>query len=149
MHGPGLMRGYLHDPDANAAVLRGGWLETGDLGCLDATGRLWLVDRREDLIVRAGQNVYPAEIEAALRLLPEVADAAVVPIASPDWGQVPFAFVVAAGGPELTDSALIRHCIEQLADYKRPVRFMPIHELPRSPSGKILRTELRRLAELV
>jgi acyl-CoA synthetase (AMP-forming)/AMP-acid ligase II len=149
--GDGLMRGYWRDPGATAAVLAGGWLNTQDLGCLDEQGRIWVVDRRHDLILRGGQNVYPAEIEHVLRQSPLVADVAVVPAPSRSWGQTPVAFVQSIPPRSQLDEAdltqLVDLCGEQLAGYKRPSRFVAVDRIPRSPAGKILRHMLRDRAE--
>jgi acyl-CoA synthetase (AMP-forming)/AMP-acid ligase II len=145
--GDGLMLRYWRDPEATAEVLHDGWLHTRDLGCRDAAGLFWLVDRRNDLILRGGQNVYPAEIEAVLRGSPQVADAAVVPVPSAVWGQAPFAFVQPAAPGDFDEAALLALCVAQLASYKRPVRFAAVDAVERSPAGKILRGRLRRQAE--
>jgi acyl-CoA synthetase (AMP-forming)/AMP-acid ligase II len=145
------MRGYWRNPEASAAALAGGWLNTQDLGCLDAQGRIWVVDRRHDLILRGGQNVYPAEIEHVLRQSPLVADVAVVPAPSATWGQTPVAFVqpvpprLDLDGAGLTQ--LVDLCGAHLAGYKRPSRFVAVDRIPRSPAGKILRQVLRDRAE--
>ncbi len=147
LSGDGLMQGYWRDPDATAEVLVNGWLNTRDLGCLGADGYLWSLDRRNDLILRGGQNVYPAEIEHVLRQSPDVADAAVVPTPSPAWGQTPVAFIEPAAGAALSEGDLIELCITQLASYKRPSRFVVVDQIPRNPAGKILRNILRERAE--
>lgn len=145
--GDGLMIEYWRDPQATAEVLRDGWLRTRDLGCRDEAGLIWLVDRRNDLILRGGQNVYPAEIEAVLRGSPHVADVAVVPVPSAVWGQAPFAFVQPTAPDDFDEAALLAVCVARLASYKRPVRFVPVDTIARSPAGKILRGRLRRHAE--
>ena len=145
--GDGLMLEYWRDPEATAAVLNDGWLRTRDLGCRDAAGLIWLVDRRNDLILRGGQNVYPAEIEAVLRMSPQVADAAVVPVPSAVWGQAPFAFVQPSAPGAFDEAALLALCVARLASYKRPVRFVAVDTIARSPAGKILRGRLRQQAE--
>lgn len=145
--GDGLMLEYWRDPQATAAVAHEGWLRTRDLGCRDAAGLIWLVDRRNDLILRGGQNVYPAEIEAVLRSSAQVADAAVVPVPSAVWGQAPFAFVQPAAPGVFDERALLALCVAQLASYKRPVRFVAVDAIARSPAGKILRGRLRQHAE--
>lgn len=147
LRGDGLMRGYWGDPTATALALRDGWLNTKDLGCVDHDGLLWVVDRRIDLILRGGQNVYPAEIEHVLRKCPAVADVAVVPVSSPAWGQTPVAFVQPEPGATVAEDALIELCITQLASYKRPSRFVVIDKIPRNPAGKVLRGGLRERAE--
>ena len=145
--GDGLMLEYWRDPQATAAVVQDGWLRTRDLGCRDAAGLIWLVDRRNDLILRGGQNVYPAEIEAVLLGSPQVADAAVVPVPSAMWGQSPFAFVQPAVPGEFDEAALLALCVARLASYKRPVRLVAVDTIARSPAGKILRGRLRQHAE--
>jgi len=149
LRGDGMMRGYWDDPAGTATALHDGWLNTKDLGCLGHDGYLWLVDRRIDLILRGGQNVYPAEIEHVLRKCPQVADVAVVPVPSHAWGQTPVAFVQPEPGATVTEDALLELCITQLASYKRPSRFVVIDQIPRNPAGKVLRGGLRRQAERV
>ncbi len=143
--GAGLMTGYWRDPVATKAVLADCWLNTGDLGMLDNRGYLWLIDRRDDLILRGGQNVYPAEIEHVLYRSPAVADVAVVPGESSAWGQTPVAFIQPAPGASerALVPELIQRCVDELASYKRPSKFVVLDKIPRSPSGKILRRELR------
>ncbi|WP_225838975.1 class I adenylate-forming enzyme family protein [Streptomyces sp. NK08204] len=141
VRGPGIMHGYWNDPAATAEVTVDGWIRTGDLGYLDRAGRIHLVDRRKDLIIRAGQNVYPAEIERALRAHPKVLDAAVVGIPDADYGEVPLAYAVAVEGTQPAE--LMSHLAGQLAPYKRPRRIELIDEVPRNPAGKILKKLLR------
>ena len=145
--GDGLMLEYWHNPEATAETVQDGWLRTRDLGCRDAEGYFWLVDRRNDLILRGGQNVYPAEIEETLRRSPQVADVAVVPVRSELWGQSPVAFVQPTAPGEFDEAALLDLCVTRLASYKRPVRFVPVDAIPRTPAGKILRARLRERAE--
>jgi acyl-CoA synthetase (AMP-forming)/AMP-acid ligase II len=144
LRGDGLMHGYWQNPGATAESMPGGWLNTKDLSCVDSEGYFWVVDRRNDLILRGGQNVYPAEIEAALRLSPNVIDVAVVPAPSPVWGQTPVAFVQAHLFDEVE---LLKLCVSQLASYKRPSRFVAVERIPRSAAGKILRPQLRAQAQ--
>jgi acyl-CoA synthetase (AMP-forming)/AMP-acid ligase II len=145
--GDGLMLEYWRNPEATAEIVQDGWLHTRDLGCRDAAGYYWLVDRRNDLILRGGQNVYPAEIEATLRLSPQVADVAVVPMPSANWGQAPVAFIQPTAPGAFDEAALLELCVTRLASYKRPVRFVPVESIPRTPAGKILRARLRERAE--
>ncbi|MGW7030647.1 class I adenylate-forming enzyme family protein [Streptomyces xanthophaeus] len=144
--GDGLMQGYWKRPEATAEVLRDGWLNTHDLGCIDEAGLVWVVDRRNDLILRGGQNVYPAEIEHVLRQSPSVADVVVVPVASPVWGQVPVAFVAPVSPDAFDATELLGLCVDGLAAYKRPSHFLPLETIPRNPAGKALRPRLRELA---
>jgi O-succinylbenzoic acid--CoA ligase len=144
VRGPSLMQGYLHDPESTARALRGGWLHTGDLGCLDPDGGLRVLDRRDDLIVSGGENVYPAEIEAVLMEHPSVGDAGVVGIPDADLGARVVAWIVAQPGAVLDLEALQRHCRDRLAGFKQPREIRCVDELPRTASGKLQR---RRLAE--
>ncbi|SMF40778.1 class I adenylate-forming enzyme family protein [Streptomyces sp. Amel2xC10] len=141
VRGPGLMRGYWNDPAATEEVTVDGWVRTGDLGFLDEAGRIHLVDRSKDLIIRAGQNVYPSEIERALLTHPAVRDAAVVGIPDEDFGEVPLAYVVAEEGTEAR--TLLAHLGENLAPYKRPRSVEFIEQVPRNPAGKIIKKLLR------
>lgn len=145
VQGRTLMRGYLGLPGDTARALRGGWLHTGDVGALDVDGRLAVLDRRDDLIVSGGENVYPAEVEAVLLAHPAVAEAAVTGIADARFGARPVAFWVpvesAAPGP--TAEVLASHCRATLAGFKVPVAFHRVADLPRGPSGKLLRRSLR------
>jgi o-succinylbenzoate---CoA ligase len=143
VRGPSIMVGYVNQPDATSATLRDGWLHTGDMGYLDAEGFLYIVDRRSDLIISGGENIYPAEVEAALLSHPHVAEAGVVGAPSAEWGQVPVAFVVARGGAALDPAALIAHCAALLARYKVPRVVQLVDALPRNATGKLLRARLR------
>jgi O-succinylbenzoic acid--CoA ligase len=145
VQGPMLFEGYVGDAAAGADRLADGWLRTGDLGTLDADGLLRIADRREDLVISGGENVYPAEVEAVLREHPAIVDAAVVGRPGATWGSVPVAVVVLAPGVAVDDAELERHCRERLAAYKVPVRFHRLPRLPRNEAGKVLRRELREL----
>ena len=120
-----------------------GWFYTGDIGYLDEEGFLYVLDRRSDLIISGGENIYPAEIEAVLLGHPDVADAGVTGLEDAKWGQVPIAFIVKKEGTILLVSELEQFCKEQLAKYKVPKAFYFIEELPRNASKKLLRRELR------
>ena len=139
----GVMREYWRRPDATAETLRGGRLHTGDLGYRDERGYVWVVDRRSDLILRGGQNVYPAEIERVLRRSDCVADVAVVAAPSESWGQTPWAFVQPTQPEDFDEQELLALAVRELASYKRPSRFIAVDSIPRGPSGKALRRELR------
>ncbi|MFD9436589.1 class I adenylate-forming enzyme family protein [Streptomyces sp. NPDC060002] len=141
VRGPGIMQGYWNDAEATRDITLDGWILTGDLGFIDEGGRIHLVDRSKDLIIRAGQNVYPSEIERALMTHPAVRDAAVVGIADEDYGEVPLAYVVAKEGT--TPATLLGHLGENLAPYKRPRRIEFIEQVPRNPAGKIIKKLLR------
>jgi long-chain acyl-CoA synthetase len=137
--------GYWRDPAATqAAFLPGGWLRTGDAGSVDSEGYLYLHDRIKDMIVSGGENVYPAEVENVLAGHPAVLESAVIGVPSERWGETPLAIVVRRPGPESGADELITWTRERLAHYKCPTAVVFADELPRNPSGKILKRELRR-----
>jgi acyl-CoA synthetase (AMP-forming)/AMP-acid ligase II len=142
--GPTVMAGYHDDPDASAEAFAGDWFHSGDLATRDEEGYLWLVDRKKDLIISGGENVYPAEVERVLLEHEAVADAAVVGMAHPRWVETPLAFVVAAG--DVDEDALIAHCRERLAGFKKPSAVVFVDALPRNAAGKVLKRELRASA---
>ncbi len=144
--GPMVFAGYLDDPAGTDAVLRDGRLRTGDLGSLDDDGILTVADRRDDLIVSGGENVYPAEVEAVLRAHPDVLDAGVVGVPDPTWGAVPVAVVAPRPGAPVEPEALRAFARERLAAHKVPARVVRVGSIPRTAAGKILRGELRALA---
>jgi fatty-acyl-CoA synthase len=143
VRGPGVFAGYWRDPEATRASVRGGWLHTGDIAERDAEGFYRIRDRIRDMYISGGENVYPAEVEAALHEHPSVADAAVIGVPDERWGEVGFAIVVLHPGARVDEQDLLAHCRRRLAAFKAPrvVRFA--EELPRSASGKLLKRELR------
>jgi long-chain acyl-CoA synthetase len=142
--GPTVMAGYWHLPaETEAVVLPGGWLRTGDAGYQDADGYFYVHDRVKDMIVSGGENVYPAEVENAIMSHPEVADAAVIGIPDDRWGETPMAVVVRRPGSDLTEDALRAYCRDRLAGFKCPTSVVWVDELPRNPSGKVLKKVLR------
>jgi fatty-acyl-CoA synthase len=143
VRGPQLMRGYWNLPDASAEALRGGWMHTGDAGVLDDEGFLFVQDRTKDMIVSGGENVYPREVEDVLFQHPAVADAAVIGVPDPKWGEAVKAIVVVKGGQSVAAEELMRFCDGKLAGYKRPRSVEFADELPRNPSGKVLKKDLR------
>ncbi len=145
VRGPQVMRAYRGRPEETRAALRDGWLHTGDIGILDEDGYLTIVDRKKDMIIVSGFNVYPAEIEAVLAEHPGVREVAVVGAPDPRSGEAPWAFVV-AGEPPPDEEDLRRHMAARLTNYKRVRRIVFVSELPKSPVGKILRRELRERA---
>jgi O-succinylbenzoic acid--CoA ligase len=146
VRGPTLMSGYLGDPAASARALADGWLHTGDIGVLAADGGLSVLDRRDDLIVSGGENVYPAEVEAVLMAHPQVADAGVAGVPDVDLGSRIEAWVVAAPGALLDAAMLDAYCRQRLAGHKRPRGWHLVEALPRNAAGKLLRRQLRRPA---
>lgn len=143
VRGPNVMKGYLDDESATHAALREGWLYTGDIGYLDEEGFLFVLDRRDDLIISGGENVYPAEVEAALLAHPAVGEAAVVGADDARWGQVPVAFVVLRSDQRVGTEELVEHCAQRLARYKVPVKVAFVSQLPRNAAGKLMRHRLR------
>ena len=144
--GPAVMAGYHGSPEATAEAFAGDWFHSGDLATLDDDGYLWLVDRKKDLIVSGGENVYPAEVERVLREHPSVADVAVIGVPHPRWVETPLAFVVAADGALVDEPELIEHCRGRLAGFKKPSEVRVVDELPRNAAGKVLKRRLRELA---
>jgi acyl-CoA synthetase (AMP-forming)/AMP-acid ligase II len=141
--GGSLMGGYWNRPDDTAAAVRDGWFHTGDAGTLDTDGFLFIRDRIKDVIVSGGENVYPAELEAALSAHPAVLDVAVVGVPDQRWGETVKALVVRRPGTGLTEPELVEWCRPRLAGYKRPRSVDFVEAIPRNPSGKILKHELR------
>jgi long-chain acyl-CoA synthetase len=147
VRGPNVMLGYYRMAEATAAVLRDGWLRTGDVGRLDADGFLYIVERKKDLIIRGGFNVYPREVEEVLYAHPGIEEAAVVGRRDAVMGEDVVAYVVAKAGATLEPESVIAFCQERLARYKCPKDVRLLEALPKSPIGKILRKELRARAE--
>lgn len=143
LRGPNVMQGYYKRPEDTAAAIVDGWLHTGDLGIVDDEGYYYIVDRKKDLIIRGGQNIYPADIEEILYQSPAVAEAAVIGLPDDLLGEVPFAYVALKPGASATSEELIARCKQELAQYKVPkgIEFLP--ELPKGPTGKILKRALR------
>jgi len=137
-----VMAGYLGLPEESKRALRGGWLHTGDVGVLGVDGSLRVLDRRSDLVVSGGENIYPVEVEAVLASHPDVAEAAVAGEADPDLGQRLMAAVVLRAGAQADSSDLREFCRDRLAAYKVPRRIDFVAELPRTSSGKVLRRML-------
>jgi long-chain acyl-CoA synthetase len=144
IRGPGVMKGYLNQPKATAETLRGGWLHTGDLARMDEDRYIYIVDRKKEMIIRGGYNVYPREIEEILYTHPDVAEAAVVGIPHPDLGEEVAAVVVLRPGASATTEELIQFVKGQVAPYKYPRRIRLVKELPKSHTGKILKKILRQ-----
>ena len=147
VRGPNVMLGYYRLPDETAKTLRHGWLHTGDVGRLDADNFLYVVERKKDLIIRGGFNIYPREVEEVLYAHPQVAEAAVVGMRDPLMGEDVLAFVALKPGARTDADAIIAFCQERLAKYKCPKRIRFVPALPKSPIGKILRKELRAQVE--
>lgn len=147
VRGPKVSPGYWRDPEATAAAHRNGWFHTGDIGRFDEDGYLYVVDRKKDMIRSGGENLASSEVERVLYDHPAVAQAAVV--AGPDakWHEVPVAFVVLRRGQTVTESELAQFCAQRLAKFKVPKQVHFLDDLPRNPSGKVLKRELRQRLE--
>jgi long-chain acyl-CoA synthetase len=145
IRGPNVMLGYYKRPDDTALAIVDGWLHTGDLGMIDEHGQAYIVDRKKDVIIRGGQNIYPADIEDAIYHCPGVCEVAVIGVPDDQLGEVPIAFVALKPGTQLSAEELIARCKEDLAYYKVPVAIHFLSELPKGPTGKILRRGLRAL----
>ena len=145
--GPTVMKGYYNNPDANNERLKDGWLSTGDIGYLDEDGGVWLVQRRSDLIVSGGENVYPVEVEQVLGAHPGVKSVSVVGVDSAEWGQQVAAAVVLADDATLSADDLVAYGRERLAGYKLPKQVKFVDVLPQTASGKVQRSQVRALFE--
>lgn len=146
IRGPNVMKGYYKKPEDTAQAVIDGWLRTGDLAKTDAEGYFYIVDRKKDLIIRGGQNVYPSDIEAVLYAHPAVAEVAVVGQPDEVFGEAVEAYVALKPGRTVTAEALIERCCTELAYFKVPGRIHFLAELPKGPTGKILRRQLVRTA---
>lgn len=143
--GPGLMQGYFENPEATAQALADGWYRTGDLARRDENGFITITGRTKELIIRGGENIYPAEVEEAILHASGVADAAVVSMAHPDLGEVPVAFVIAADGAAVDSDAIKATVAERLAGFKVPEHVFATESIPRTGSGKTRRFQLQEL----
>jgi acyl-CoA synthetase (AMP-forming)/AMP-acid ligase II len=142
--GPTLMAGYWNNPEATAEALEGGWFHSGDLVRQDDDGFIYVVDRKKDMIISGGENIYCAEVENVLAGHPQVADVAVIGARHERWGETPVAVVVAADpGQPPTLEDLSEFSRDRLASYKKPTVIVVVDELPRNAAGKVLKHELR------
>ncbi len=144
VQGRNVMSGYFRDPEGTRAVLRDGWLHTGDLGTMDDEGFVTIVGRKKDVIISGGFNVYPEEVEAALSSHSAVLEAAVIGLPHDDWGEIVAAFVVPRPGTSLTAAELDATARRLLSGYKCPRHIEIVHDLPKNPSGKIQKSEISR-----
>lgn len=143
VRGPQIMKGYYNRPDATADVLRNGWLYTGDIATMDEEGYFYIVDRKKDLIISGGYNIYPREIDEVLHAHPKIEEAVTVGIPHEARGEIVKAYVITAPGEELSRSDVIAYCRDKLANYKVPRRVEFRTELPKTMVGKVLRRALR------
>jgi long-chain acyl-CoA synthetase len=142
VRGPSVMEGYYNLPEETSKTITGGWLHTGDLGKMDSEGFVTITGRKKDLIISAGENIYPREIEEVLAQHPKVKEVAVIGVKDEVRGEVPKAFVIAREGMTLEEKELRQFCRENIAGYKIPKHFAVVPDLPRTPTGKILKRML-------
>ena len=144
VRGPNVSAGYLNRKQETAAVFRDGWFHTGDLGCMDADGFVFLVDRKKDMIITGGENVYSSEVEAVLYRHPDISEAAVIGIPDDRYGEALFAVIVPRAGATITPEGVIEHCRALIGGYKIPRRVALVEALPRTAVGKVQKAELRK-----
>jgi fatty-acyl-CoA synthase len=144
IRGPNLLQGYWNLPDATAAAFTDDWFHTGDLARMDTDGCIFIIERKKDMFISGGENVYPAEVENAMYELPQIAEAAVIGVADDKWGEVGRAVVVLKVGQSITADEIIDHLKSSLAKYKIPKRVVFIDQLPRNAAGKVLKAVLRK-----
>ena len=144
MRGENILKGYHKNPEATQHAFRNGWFHTGDIGYRDAGGFFYIVDRKSDMIIRGGENIYPREIDEVLYKHPAVAAAATIGVADPLYGEEVAAFIVLRDGAQATEEEIIAFCREHLADYKCPKSVRFVKDIPKGPTGKLLKRELAR-----
>jgi long-chain acyl-CoA synthetase len=142
LRGPNIMKGYYKNEAATREAFRSGWFHTGDLGYRDREGFFYIVDRKSDMIIRGGENIYPREIDEVLYQHPKVKDAATIGISDPLYGEEVKSFVVLREGEQATEEEVIAFCRERLADYKCPKTIEFLDDIPKGPTGKLLKREL-------
>jgi long-chain acyl-CoA synthetase len=144
LRGENILKGYYRNPEATAIAFRGGWFHTGDVGYRDSDGFFYIVDRKSDMIIRGGENIYPREIDEVLYQHAAVAAAASIGVPDQLYGEEVAAFVVLKEGSEVTAEELIDFCRARLADFKCPKTVRLVKEIPKGPTGKLLKRELAR-----
>ena len=140
---PQLLQGYFNDEARTAAAFEGGWFHSGDLATVDEEGYITVVDRKKDMIKSGGENVASREVEEKIYQHPAVSEVAVVGLSDPYWVEAVTAVVVVKSGSTLDEAALIQHCKSRMAPFKVPKRVVFVESLPKNPSGKLLKRELR------
>jgi long-chain acyl-CoA synthetase len=145
LRGENILKGYYRNPEATATAFRNGWFHTGDVGYRDDEGYFFIVDRKSDMIIRGGENIYPREIDEVLYQHPAVAAAATIGVPDQLYGEEVAAFIVLKDGMKVSEEDLIVHCQKELADYKCPKTIRIVAEIPKGPTGKLLKRELARL----
>jgi long-chain acyl-CoA synthetase len=145
LRGENILKGYYKNPEATEKAFRGGWFHTGDIGYRDEDGFFYIVDRKTDMIIRGGENIYPREIDEVLYQHPAVASAAAVGMPDPLYGEDVAAFIVLKDGTTADETEIKEFCRGRLADYKCPKRVAFVEDIPKGPTGKLLKRELSRL----
>jgi long-chain acyl-CoA synthetase len=145
LRGENILKGYFKNPEATKKAFRGGWFHTGDIGYRDKDGFFFIVDRKSDMIIRGGENIYPREIDEVLYQHPSVAAAATIGVPDQLYGEEVAAFIVLKEGKQATEEELIAHCQSELADYKCPKSIRIVKGIPKGPTGKLLKRELTRI----
>src|SRR2546421_4153178 len=145
MRGDNILKGYFKNPKATERAFRNGWFHTGDIGYRDKDGYFFIVDRKSDMIIRAGENIYPREIDEVLYQHPAVAAAATIGVPDHLYGEEVAAFIFPKDGQKPSEAELIAHCQSQLADYKCPKSIRIVKDIPKGPTGKLLKRELARI----
>lgn len=149
LRGENILKGYYRNPEVTASAFRNGWFHTGDVGYRDSDGFYYIVDRKSDMIIRGGENIYPREIDEVLYQYPAVAAAATIGVPDQLYGEEVAAFVVLQEGREATEEEVIAFCRARLADYKCPKTVRFVKEIPKGPTGKLLKRELAKQFEAV
>ena len=142
-----MSRGYYKKPEETAEAFRDGWFRTGDIGYMDDEGYLYIVDRKKDMVIAGGFNIYPREIDEVLFEHPKIKEACAVGLPDPYRGETVKAFIVPREGESLTEKEVVAYCKEKLAAYKVPKQIEFVKDLPKSAIGKVLRRELREMEE--
>jgi len=145
LRGENVLKGYYKNPEATSVAFRNGWFHTGDIGYRDADGFYFIVDRKSDMIIRGGENIYPREIDEVLYQHPAVSAAAAVGVPDELYGEEVAGFVVLREGSEVTEGEMIGFCKARLADYKCPKTIRFVKDIPKGPTGKLLKRELAKM----
>ena len=144
VRGPNVFAGYWNRPQDTAEAMRGGWFHTGDMGRRDEEGFVYVIGRKQELIISSGENIYPTEVERVIQAIPGVREAAAVAMPDAARGEVVAAFVMLHEGQQMTEEDLINAMHGQIAHFKIPKRIFFVNDFPRNPAGKILKRELKK-----
>jgi long-chain acyl-CoA synthetase len=145
IRGRNIMKGYLNQPEATAKVMRNGWFHSGDVGKMDEEGHFYIVDRKKDMIIRGGYNVYPREVEEVLYAHPDIAEACVIGVPDEKYGEEVKAVVTLMPSAKTAPEEIVEYCKKHVAAYKYPRVVEVVAEIPKGPTGKILKREVRRI----